>query len=961
MILDKLLEIIFEQLYALTTNYGVSIILLSLVVTLIMLPLFWYAEKLQNKERKRKAIMQPALDKIKNIKNKQEKFYYTKEIYRINNYKPYYSLTGLIGLAIQVPFFIAVYIMLKDYTLLEGVSFGPINDLFQPDKIIEFLGITINLLPILMTLVNLVGVGIQYRYIDKSEAVQLAIISFVFLVLLYNLSAALVLYWTMTNVFAIGKNYLLSLKLEQEQKRSVNDVLKDVSLFIRQYFKDTMLILLSIFTVYLLISVINSNPILITTKNVFLRVLFTCLSCFLIFMYLIKKLKHNVDKKVTPLNTIKVSVISNITILIAVIFVFGSILWGLVMTNEVRNYSEIGLKLKVIILISGSMLSIIGITLYFSKPILLFLRKPIFPKIPNETKTDKNKLTMVITSNLLFWLCVFILIPLQIYFSVPEDFDFKPFQIFLPLLAQIIFALGVIWVVIKIAFKKKTLVATLITIISFILVINLTYPTPDWGLLKDFFFENYVVLPIPLVQSMIQITVIVLFSTLVFYLLYFKCLIQKFSKYISLLFLFISLGLVGQTVFIFLNDIKVLSVVIKKEHDISPIRLSKNKNTVIFFSDAFDGNAIPLLLKEYPELYKKLDGFTYYADAISQGSWTWNGTPGILGGHEYTPFNHLDKDGNIYQKSLKPSVDKFANDFADSFDELNFYGKHIFNNAQTFNNIKKYDLIKGDNMFLQKELRSKLFSITIFKTAPLIFKNLIYNKGGWRQFLGKNYLQLKIAYDRYKRVQALNSIKLVDGYNNCSFIFTEVTHAPFHLNKSLTWNDIPARPYWGTEGAALNSSHFVLRKISDFIEKAKEYNVYDDMQIIIVSDHGNQVIPQNLTNDKYGLSSSNDPLYNNRFKCYSALLMVKQPNSNGKLKINTNTFMSNADVPAIIQANINNNSQELFAKFRDEPRKLIHVYQINPLKEEGKLHIHIEMDGTSLDTSKWKVLRNDFK
>ena len=95
--------------------------------------------------------MQSALDDIKNIKNKQEKFYYTKEIYRKNSYKLYYSLTGLIGLAIQVPFFIAAYWMLKDYVALEGVSFGPINDLFQPDAILSLGDLTINVLPILMT------------------------------------------------------------------------------------------------------------------------------------------------------------------------------------------------------------------------------------------------------------------------------------------------------------------------------------------------------------------------------------------------------------------------------------------------------------------------------------------------------------------------------------------------------------------------------------------------------------------------------------------------------------------------------------------------------------------------------------------------------------------------------------------------------------------------------------------
>jgi len=174
-----------------------------------MLPLFWIAEMILNKERARKAKMQPALDEIKNIKNKQEKHYYTREIYRKNKYSPLYSLTGLLGLLIQIPFFLAAYWLLLEYTPLDGVSFGPIKDLFQPDGLISLDDFSINILPFLMTIVNLYAGYLYAKNMNKSERVQLILIAFVFLILLYNLSAALVLYWTMNNVFAIGKNWVI--------------------------------------------------------------------------------------------------------------------------------------------------------------------------------------------------------------------------------------------------------------------------------------------------------------------------------------------------------------------------------------------------------------------------------------------------------------------------------------------------------------------------------------------------------------------------------------------------------------------------------------------------------------------------------------------------------------------------------------------------------------------------------
>ena len=210
MIPDKLLEQIFIIFYQLTNSYGTSIIFLSLAVTIIMLPLFLFAEILQDRERTRKKAMQPDLDEIKDLENKQEKYYYTKEIYKKNNYKTYYALTGLIGFAIQVPFFIAAYWMLLGYTPLEGVPFGLIKDLSRPDGLITIGGNTLNLLPFIMTIINLFAGYLYSKKMDKSEQIQLILIASVFLVLLYNLSAALILYWTMNNVFAIGKNWFIS-------------------------------------------------------------------------------------------------------------------------------------------------------------------------------------------------------------------------------------------------------------------------------------------------------------------------------------------------------------------------------------------------------------------------------------------------------------------------------------------------------------------------------------------------------------------------------------------------------------------------------------------------------------------------------------------------------------------------------------------------------------------------------
>ena len=206
MILDSFLEFLLNHLFAISKNYGVSIILLSLFVNIIMLPLYWVGEILQNKESKRQSAMRDDLQSLHKIKNKQLNYYYTKEIYKRNNYKPYYSLIGIVGLIVQIPFFIAAYSMLLQFDQIQGVSFGPIRDLANPDAIFSIGAYRLNILPFLMTFINFIGIALQYKYTqNKQEVIKLASIALIFMVLLYDIASALLLYWTINNIFSVVK------------------------------------------------------------------------------------------------------------------------------------------------------------------------------------------------------------------------------------------------------------------------------------------------------------------------------------------------------------------------------------------------------------------------------------------------------------------------------------------------------------------------------------------------------------------------------------------------------------------------------------------------------------------------------------------------------------------------------------------------------------------------------------
>ena len=132
--------------------------------------------------------------------------------YRQNNYKPSSILKGSVSLLLEIPFFIAAYNFLSHAGVLNGFSFGPFVDMGKPDGLIKIAGLSINLLPILMTTINIISSMIYTKGLPTSSKVQLYGMAGIFLILLYNSPAALVFYWTLNNLFSLVKNLFYKMK-----------------------------------------------------------------------------------------------------------------------------------------------------------------------------------------------------------------------------------------------------------------------------------------------------------------------------------------------------------------------------------------------------------------------------------------------------------------------------------------------------------------------------------------------------------------------------------------------------------------------------------------------------------------------------------------------------------------------------------------------------------------------------
>ncbi len=211
---------IFEAGYNLTGNFGLSIILLSFAISLLLLPIFIYIEKAKKRDDEVKKRMQPLVDEIKQVYSGQELYYYLKTLNRQFGYSQFKALVPILSLLVQIPFFIAAYQYLDNLEAIQGISFGPLSDLSKPDHLFGI----VNVLPILMTVINLLTAYFYTRNGNTSERKQMVVVAGVFLVLLFNLPSGLVLYWTMNNLFAFLRLFITNKEVFKRSAKPVTNI-----------------------------------------------------------------------------------------------------------------------------------------------------------------------------------------------------------------------------------------------------------------------------------------------------------------------------------------------------------------------------------------------------------------------------------------------------------------------------------------------------------------------------------------------------------------------------------------------------------------------------------------------------------------------------------------------------------------------------------------------------------------
>ncbi|WP_147612452.1 membrane protein insertase YidC [Treponema pectinovorum] len=210
--LVQVIEIAFRIFDKLFDNTGIAVIGVSFTVTILCLPLYIVAEHWQQIERDVQKKLKPGIARIKKTFSGDEQYMILSTFYRQNHYHPLMALRSSFGLLIQIPFFMAAYSCLSKMPALQGESFLFITDMGNQDAIFHIGNFPVNILPIAMTVINIIAGAIYTKGFPIKEKIQIYGMALVFLVILYSSPAGLVLYWTMNNVFSLVKNIFYKLK-----------------------------------------------------------------------------------------------------------------------------------------------------------------------------------------------------------------------------------------------------------------------------------------------------------------------------------------------------------------------------------------------------------------------------------------------------------------------------------------------------------------------------------------------------------------------------------------------------------------------------------------------------------------------------------------------------------------------------------------------------------------------------
>jgi YidC/Oxa1 family membrane protein insertase len=205
---------LLNKIHNIIPNYGVAIILLTILIKLLFWPLGNKSYRAMNEMKKLQPLMMELREKYGHDKQKMNQEIMA--LYRTYKVNP---MSGCLPLVVQMPIFIALYRMLYEAIELRHAPFmGWIQDLSAPDRLFDF-GFAIPFMqepygiPVL-TIIMGATMFLQQKMAppagDPIQAKVMLFLPLIFTVIFINFPAGLVLYWLVNNILSIAQQYYIT-------------------------------------------------------------------------------------------------------------------------------------------------------------------------------------------------------------------------------------------------------------------------------------------------------------------------------------------------------------------------------------------------------------------------------------------------------------------------------------------------------------------------------------------------------------------------------------------------------------------------------------------------------------------------------------------------------------------------------------------------------------------------------
>lgn len=907
--LESVMRVVLFAAHSLTDSWGISLVLLSLAVNIALIPVYHLAETWQEAERMVQRTMAPKRVEINEVFTGRERWMYTRALYRLHGYSPVYSLRTSFGLLIQIPFFFAAYHLLNAAPELAGASWLFIADLGKPDALFALGKMRINLLPFVMTAANLVSAAVYTTRLTRRKTIQLYGLAAVFLILLYPSSAALLVYWTCNNLFSLAKNLFYTrfvyARMDAEIDRKTETVIPDtvpgtepIPRFLAWADIASAFAGGGAFAAAIVIrkrSDVNALTLSLAGVSLAFALLALFLRC--------RALKKGIDPRDDGIAR-HYGLFPVMAALIVAICV-----WKLTSFKKVADPAS-WLFFRTYALTVGALAGWAMAREPFQR---LFRRLAVAAGKKLDGKTASSLFTASA-------LCMAVLTcwygPATLYASDP-DFFYESFGALSGRLTfRGLFFMGVCGLFFHWAHAKiKPLLATVWAWAALGALLFTFAAAGDYGTMDEFILQDPALLKTRL-AFLVDIAVGGVAAMVIWWGLRKKklkalaALLQGAAFALCLLAAYQSVTAPASAN----ASLEQATSRIPDYNDELFGFTRDGTNTLIIMLDMFTGSHIERILDMTPELEQQFEGFVWFPDTLAPGTTTLLSIGALLGGEDYTP-------PNINRRRKEPLKDELHRAFATLPD---IYGPRGYSVALADvdelapSRFESMCAAAPQTLLVSKTLttaytgywREKhglpsplpetrapfMASVGLFRAAPWIVRNHIYYDGSW---LGTQTVINNPSEGPYALLDVLPEVANADKKNNTlKYITSQIAHYPWRLDEA-TCMPVDRKGGYTVGKDRVIKEHVInercgLLALARWFDWMRREGVYDNTQILLVSDHDG--------NDSARFGAAFDDLRPGNIPWKpDALLMVKQRDSRGPLRIDYRP-MSSADIVPLICA-----------------------------------------------------------